>query len=108
MTALNRSLEQADTILTKINKGEGTIGMLVNDPELYEDLLSASEELNMLLLDIQYNPQRYLHFSVFGSSKEYDSEELQRLADEKEKQKEEKEASEETQEEDPPEESEEK
>jgi phospholipid/cholesterol/gamma-HCH transport system substrate-binding protein len=84
MRSLNHALQQADTILTNINSGKGTMGMLINDPELYRRLESASEELNMLLLDIQYNPNRYIHFSVFGSSKEYDSEQLQKLADEKE------------------------
>lgn len=81
---LNSALARTDTILDKVNRGEGSLGLLLNDRKLYDQLEAASHELNMLLLDVQYNPNRYLHFSVFGSSKEYDSEALEEIAKQKE------------------------
>ena len=62
----NSSLEQITMLLDKVNQGEGTAGKLLTNDTLYENLESASHELNMLLRDIKLHPQRYVHFSVFG------------------------------------------
>ncbi|MCC5943220.1 MAG: MCE family protein [Balneolaceae bacterium] len=52
-------------ILEKINRGEGTIGKLVNDPSMYENLDSLAIELNNLIKGINENPGRYLrHMSI--------------------------------------------
>ena len=53
-------------ILDKINKGEGTMGMLVNNDSLYRRLTKSSEDLDKLLIDMKENPKRYVHFSLFG------------------------------------------
>jgi phospholipid/cholesterol/gamma-HCH transport system substrate-binding protein len=57
-------LEEASTslndILDKINRGEGTVGKLVNDPSLYENMDQLSKELNELVKGINENPGRYL------------------------------------------------
>ena len=50
----------------KINAGEGTIGQLLNDQRMYDNLEAATAELEQLLRDIKLNPKRYIHFSVFG------------------------------------------
>ena len=50
----------------KINAGEGTIGQLLNDKRMYDNLEAATGELEQLLRDIKLNPKRYIHFSVFG------------------------------------------
>jgi len=60
------ALNQAATIMTKINKGEGTMGMLVNNDSLYRKLDKSSEDLDKLLKDLRINPERYVHISVFG------------------------------------------
>ncbi|MGM0565236.1 MAG: MlaD family protein [Bacteroidota bacterium] len=62
----NSSLEQITMLLDKVNQGEGTAGKLLTNDTLYQNLESASNELNMLLRDIKLHPKRYLHFSVFG------------------------------------------
>ncbi|MDP4187502.1 MAG: MlaD family protein [Bacteroidota bacterium] len=62
----NASLEQTREIMSKINKGQGTLGLLVNDETLYTNLKNSSQQLDALVKDIKEHPRRYLHFSVFG------------------------------------------
>ncbi|HEC43169.1 MAG TPA: MCE family protein [Bacteroides sp.] len=64
----NRTLEQTHQILEKINDGEGTIGMLINNDTLYRNIESLSKELELLLKDLQENPKKYVNVSVFGKS----------------------------------------
>jgi phospholipid/cholesterol/gamma-HCH transport system substrate-binding protein len=54
----------------KINSGEGTIGQLINDKRMYDNLEAATRELEQLLRDIKLHPKRYIHFSIFGKSSE--------------------------------------
>lgn len=67
---LNSTLTSLDEIVTAIEKGDGTAGMLINDKELYESLNSAGDNLAKLLEDLKANPMRYVHFSLFGKSEE--------------------------------------
>lgn len=60
------ALTQASGIMTKINKGEGTMGMLINNDSLYRKLDKSAADLDKLLLDLRINPERYIHISVFG------------------------------------------
>ena len=60
------ALNQASNILTKINKGEGTMGALINNDSLYRKLDKSAEDLDKLLKDLRINPERYVHISVFG------------------------------------------
>lgn len=55
------ALSQASGIMTKINNGQGTIGMLVNNDSLYRKLDKSSEDLDKLLKDIRLNPNRYIN-----------------------------------------------
>lgn len=64
----NETLGQAHEILRKINNGEGTIGLLVNDDSLYYNLESLSRDLDRLMVDLQKNPRKYINVSVFGRS----------------------------------------
>ncbi len=64
----NRTLEQTHQIMEKINRGEGTLGMLVNNDTLYNNLSELSRELDLLLKDLQENPKKYVNVSVFGKS----------------------------------------
>ena len=63
--ALQKSAESVSSVVEKIDNGEGTLGLLVNDPGLYEDLRSATQSLNSLTQDIMQNPGRYLKLSIF-------------------------------------------
>ncbi len=60
------AMVQVASVMEKIDKGEGTIGQLVNNDTLYYNLEEASLELDKLVEDIRLNPKRYIHFSVFG------------------------------------------
>jgi phospholipid/cholesterol/gamma-HCH transport system substrate-binding protein len=72
LTSLSASVAQLDQIMAKINSGEGTLGKLMNDEELYAHLNAASRELDLLLQDFRLNPKRYVNVSVFGKKqKEY-------------------------------------
>lgn len=62
----NVALNQASSIMTKINSGQGTIGMLVNNDTLYRKLDKSTDDLDKLLKDLRINPERYVHVSVFG------------------------------------------
>ena len=61
-----KTLESVAVVMEKIEKGEGTMGMLINNDSLYNNLNESSAELDKLLEDIRVNPNRYVHFSVFG------------------------------------------
>ena len=53
-------------ILSTLEKGDGTAGKLINDDQLYTELLKSSEALEALLTDLKEYPKKYVHFSIFG------------------------------------------
>ena len=63
---LEKSLAQLNSIAEKVNSGEGSLGMLINDDKMYVNLEKATKQLEELLQDMKLNPKRYVHFSVFG------------------------------------------
>ncbi len=72
LTATNNTMKELDLVLSKINKGDGSLGKLMNDQQLYSNLTASTNNLNLLLQDLRLNPKRYAHFSVFGKGqKEY-------------------------------------
>lgn len=66
----NTAMADLQQIVNKIENGEGTIGLLLKDEELYNNLKSASENLDNLLIDMKSRPGRYIHFSVFGKKRD--------------------------------------
>ncbi|WP_394749425.1 MlaD family protein [Spongiimicrobium salis] len=72
MKDLQTTIGNLNQMLVKVEKGDGSLGKLVNDKELYDNLTSASKELDLLLQDFRLNPKRYVNVSVFGKKqKEY-------------------------------------
>ena len=65
MNNVNTTMHELSMVSKKINSGEGSLGMLVNDDSLYLELEKSSRDLNLLLEDIRLNPKKYLKFSVF-------------------------------------------
>lgn len=63
---LEQSLANVDKIINDVESGKGSIGKLLKDEAMYNNLVGASNELKLLLADIKHNPKRYVHFSVFG------------------------------------------
>jgi phospholipid/cholesterol/gamma-HCH transport system substrate-binding protein len=72
ITRVNDVLSETEGVMDKINRGEGTVGMLLNDKKLYDHLVLASADLDFLLLDLKQNPARYLNVSLinFGSKRQ--------------------------------------
>ena len=66
MKEVDQSLESFSAIMDKINNGEGSVGLLINDEELYRNLEASSKQLEKLLEDVRKNPGRYVNISVFG------------------------------------------
>jgi phospholipid/cholesterol/gamma-HCH transport system substrate-binding protein len=62
---LNRVVSDIAVITDKIKNGEGSLGLLVNNDQLYIELEKTAYELNQLLEDIRVNPKRYVKFSLF-------------------------------------------
>ena len=72
---LNNTIEKLSVTADKLNgvisgvqSGEGSLGKLTKDEQLYNNLNAASENLNKLMEDLKANPKRYLNFSVFGKN----------------------------------------
>lgn len=71
-----QTLATFNGVLDDMNKGEGSLGKLLKDDKLYENLEGASIQLEQLLQDLKLNPKRYFHFSLFGKKpKNFDIEE---------------------------------
>jgi phospholipid/cholesterol/gamma-HCH transport system substrate-binding protein len=62
---LRSVMGQADSVLTKVNTGQGTLGLLVNDPHLYRNSDSLLAELRALVADVKKQPKRYFGFKIF-------------------------------------------
>ena len=70
---LNETISTFSDISKKLNSNEGTVGKLLNDEGVYDNLEKATRQMDLLLQDMKLNPKRYVHFSVFGKkNKEYE------------------------------------
>lgn len=65
----NSAVKETSMMLEKLNRGEGSAGLLLNDDSLYTELTRSLEQLNLLLEDLKSNPGRYVNFSIFGRNK---------------------------------------
>jgi len=63
---LQKTLENVDKMMADIQAGKGTMGKLINDEALYNNLAKTSKELELLLEDVRLHPTRYVNVSVFG------------------------------------------
>ena len=71
----NQVAQNLNQILEQVNRGEGTAGKLINDPEVYQHLNETLNALQTLINDLKENPKRYVHFSLFGKkNKPYNKE----------------------------------
>jgi phospholipid/cholesterol/gamma-HCH transport system substrate-binding protein len=62
---LDKTIADLSLVMSRIEKGEGSLGQLVNNDSLYQELQKSALELNLLLEDIRLNPKRYVRISVF-------------------------------------------
>ena len=66
LNKLQASLDSFNQLLDSVNQGNGTVGKLLKDEALYDNLTEASKELEELLREIKEHPKRFVHLSVFG------------------------------------------
>ena len=64
--SLNVAINNFKEGSAKINSKDGSLGLLLNDKELYNNLESTANKLNILLDDIRVHPKRYVNISIFG------------------------------------------
>lgn len=69
----NKTMNDVDDLLVsirttsdKMNRNDNSLGLLLNDDQLYRNLTLTTEKAGTLLIDLQENPKRYVHFSIFG------------------------------------------
>ncbi len=67
---LNSTLASVQGVTDKINKGEGSLGLLLNDKALYNNLNATVNSANDLLIDLKANPKRYVQFSLISKNKD--------------------------------------
>lgn len=66
MTKVNNTLANVEQMTAKLNSNEGTLGLLMRDPGLYNNLNATMIHADSLMMDLKQHPKRYVHFSVFG------------------------------------------
>lgn len=65
VNSINATLANLKLTTDKLNSTDNSIGLLLNDKGLYDNLNSTMDNASKLLLDLRENPKRYVHFSVF-------------------------------------------
>lgn len=68
----NKAVADLQAMINDVKNGKGTLGALLNDKQMYDNLNNASKNLDALMIDLKANPKRYVHFSVFGGGNKKD------------------------------------
>jgi hypothetical protein len=63
---LNMALDEVNKLTATLNSNKGSMGLLMNDPALYNNLNSTLRNVDSLVVNLKANPKRYVHFSIFG------------------------------------------
>ncbi len=66
MNQVNATLNNVQLLTDKLNRKDNTVGLLFNDPTLYQNLSATTANAASLLEDLKAHPKRYVHFSLFG------------------------------------------
>lgn len=63
---IEQTLANVKIVTEKLNSKDNTVGLLLNDPQLYDNLNATTANAASLLEDLKAHPKRYVHFSLFG------------------------------------------
>lgn len=66
MSKVDQTLSNVQQMTRSLNSKEGTLGLLMHDPQLYYNLNATMGDADKLLIDLKEHPKRYVHFSIFG------------------------------------------
>ena len=66
MKQVDQTIANVQELTAKLNSKEGTLGLLMSDPSLYNNLSSTMRNADSLVIDLRQHPKRYVHFSIFG------------------------------------------
>lgn len=66
MSQVNATLANVEKLTEALNSREGSVGLLLHDPTLYNNMSATMASADSLLIDFKAHPKRYVHFSVFG------------------------------------------
>jgi phospholipid/cholesterol/gamma-HCH transport system substrate-binding protein len=66
ITKFESTATNLNLVLSSINSGEGSLGKLIQDDALYNNLEASTKEVELLIKDLKEHPKRYVHFSLFG------------------------------------------
>ena len=63
---VDNTIASVQQLTNRLNSNDGTLGLLMNDPSLYNNLTSTMRDADSLLVNLRQHPKRYVHFSIFG------------------------------------------
>lgn len=63
---VDSALQNVQLLTEKLNRTDNSVGLLLNDPAFYNNMNATANNAASLLKDLQTNPKRYVHFSIFG------------------------------------------
>jgi phospholipid/cholesterol/gamma-HCH transport system substrate-binding protein len=66
LARVDETLANVEKFTEQLNNNQGTLGLLMRDPSLYNNLTSTMRSADSLLIDLKAHPKRYVHFSLFG------------------------------------------
>lgn len=66
MAKVDRTLQNVEQMTAALNSNDGTLGLLMRDPSLYNSLNATMVHADSLMIDLKSHPKRYVHFSIFG------------------------------------------
>ena len=67
IASINKTLQHFEEVSNRLTSPENSLGLLLSDKQLYQNLTNTTSSANSLLLDLKASPKRYVHFSLFGS-----------------------------------------